>query len=160
MVGRQQVHLVPHSVKNISLQITADGPGRQPGSRNNTQESKHPESNRTWPAPRKAGCPNVNRGPAVKCATLMAADRPFQPAFRNLEQELARMKIVGIVLIVIGVISLAVGGISYTKREKVIDLGPIQATADRQKTIPLPPLLGGLALAGGVVLLIAGSKKR
>ena len=70
------------------------------------------------------------------------------------------MKIVGIVLIVIGVISLAVGGISYTKREKVIDLGPIQATADRQKTIPLPPLLGGLALAGGIVLLIAGSKKR
>ena len=70
------------------------------------------------------------------------------------------MKIVGIVLIVIGVISLAVGGISYTKREKVIDLGPIQATAERQKTIPLPPLLGGLALAGGVVLLIAGSKKR
>lgn len=70
------------------------------------------------------------------------------------------MRIIGIVLIVIGVISLAVGGISYTKREKVIDLGPIQATADRQKTIPLPPLLGGLALAGGVVLLIAGSKKR
>ena len=70
------------------------------------------------------------------------------------------MKIVGIVLIVIGVISLAVGGISYTKREKVIDLGPIQATAEREKTIPLPPLLGGLALAGGVVLLIAGSKKR
>jgi hypothetical protein len=70
------------------------------------------------------------------------------------------MRIIGIVLIVIGVISLAVGGISYTKREKVIDLGPIQATAERQKTIPLPPLLGGLALAGGVALLIAGAKKR
>jgi hypothetical protein len=70
------------------------------------------------------------------------------------------MRIVGIMLIVIGVISLAIGGISYTKREKVIDLGPIEATAERQKTIPLPPLLGGLALAGGVVLLIAGSKKR
>ena len=70
------------------------------------------------------------------------------------------MRIIGFVLIVIGVISLAIGGISYTKREKVIDLGPIQATAERQKTIPLPPLLGGLALAGGVVLLIAGSKKR
>jgi hypothetical protein len=69
------------------------------------------------------------------------------------------MRIVGIVLIVIGVISLAVGGISYTKREKVIDLGPIQATAERHKTIPLPPLLGGLALAGGIVLLIAGSRK-
>jgi uncharacterized membrane protein YidH (DUF202 family) len=70
------------------------------------------------------------------------------------------MRIIGIVLIVIGVVSLAYGGITYTKREKVIDLGPIQATADRQKTIPLPPLLGGLALAGGVVLLIAGAKKR
>ena len=70
------------------------------------------------------------------------------------------MRITGIVLIVIGVVSLAYGGITYTKREKVIDLGPIQATADRQKTIPLPPLLGGLALAGGVALLIAGAKKR
>ena len=70
------------------------------------------------------------------------------------------MRIVGFVLIAIGVISLAVGGITYTKREKVLDIGPIQATADRQKTIPLPPLLGGLALAGGIVLVIAGSKKR
>ena len=69
------------------------------------------------------------------------------------------MRIVGIVLIVIGVISLAIGGISYTRREKVIDLGPIEATAEREKTIPLPPLLGGLALAGGIVLLIAGSKR-
>jgi hypothetical protein len=70
------------------------------------------------------------------------------------------MRITGIILIVLGVISLALGGINYTKREKVIDLGPIQATAERHKTIPLPPLLGGLALAGGVVLLIAGSRKR
>jgi len=70
------------------------------------------------------------------------------------------MKIAGIALIVLGVISLALGGINYTKREKVLDIGPIQATAERQKTIPLPPLLGGLALAGGIVLLIAGSKKR
>jgi hypothetical protein len=70
------------------------------------------------------------------------------------------MRIAGFVLIVIGVISLALGGISYTKREKVIDLGPIQATAERQKTIPLPPLLGGLALVGGVALLIASAKKR
>ncbi len=69
------------------------------------------------------------------------------------------MKILGIVLIVVGVISLAIGGISYTKREKVLDIGPIQATADRQKTIPLPPLLGALALAGGIVLVITGSRK-
>ena len=70
------------------------------------------------------------------------------------------MRIVGIVLIVIGVISLAVGGINYTSREKVLDIGPLEATAEREKTIPLPPLLGGLALVGGVVLLIAGSRKR
>lgn len=70
------------------------------------------------------------------------------------------MRIVGIVLIVLGVISLALGGINYTKKEKVLDIGPIQATAERHKTIPLPPLLGGLALAGGVVLLVAGGRKR
>ena len=70
------------------------------------------------------------------------------------------MRILGYVLIALGVVSLAIGGITYTKREKVLDIGPIQATADRQKTIPLPPLLGGLALAGGIVLVIASSKKR
>jgi hypothetical protein len=70
------------------------------------------------------------------------------------------MRIVGIVLIVIGVLSLAVGGINYTSREKVLDIGPLEATTETEKSIPLPPLLGGLALAGGVVLLIAGSKKR
>ena len=70
------------------------------------------------------------------------------------------MKIVGILLIVIGVIALAYGGISYTKREKIVDIGPIEATAERRETIPLPPLLGGLALAGGVVLLIAGSRRK
>ncbi len=72
----------------------------------------------------------------------------------------ATMKIVGIVLIVIGIIGLAYGGITYTTREKVLDIGPIEATAERQKTIPLPPVLGGLALAGGVALLIVGSKRK
>ena len=70
------------------------------------------------------------------------------------------MRIVGIVLIVIGLVSLALGGISYTTKEKVVDIGPIEATAERHKTIPLPPLLGGLALTGGVVLLVVGAKKR
>ena len=69
------------------------------------------------------------------------------------------MKIVAIVLIVLGVISLAYGGISYTTREKVIDLGPIEATAERHKTIPLPPIIGGVALIAGIGLLVMGSKK-
>ena len=66
----------------------------------------------------------------------------------------------GVVLIVLGVVALAYGGISYTRREKVVDIGPIEATAERRETIPLPPLLGGLALAGGVVLLVYGAKSR
>ncbi len=70
------------------------------------------------------------------------------------------MKIMGIILIVLGVIALAYGGISYTKEEKVLDIGPIEATAKTRETIPLPPVLGGLALAGGVALMIAGSRKR
>jgi hypothetical protein len=69
------------------------------------------------------------------------------------------MKIVAIVLIVLGAISLAYGGITYTTREKVLDIGPIEATAERQKTMPLPPILGGVALAAGVGLLFLGSKK-
>lgn len=70
------------------------------------------------------------------------------------------MKIVGIILIVLGVIALAYGGISYTREEEILDVGPIEATAERRETIPLPPILGGLALAGGIVLLIAGSRRR
>ena len=67
--------------------------------------------------------------------------------------------LVGIALIVLGIVAFAYQGITYTSREKIIDIGPIQATADTQKTIPLPPLLGGLVLAGGIVLVIVGAKK-
>jgi hypothetical protein len=62
--------------------------------------------------------------------------------------------IIGIVFIVVGLVSLAYQGISYTSRVTVVDIGPIKATADKQKTIPLPPILGGIALAGGVALLL------
>jgi hypothetical protein len=67
--------------------------------------------------------------------------------------------IAGIVLIVAGVLALAYQGIRYTTRETVVDLGPIHATAEREKTIPLPPIIGIAAVAGGVALLIAGSRK-
>lgn len=67
--------------------------------------------------------------------------------------------LVGIILIAIGIIALAWGGITYTKREKVIDAGPLQVSADREKTIPLPPVLGGICLVGGIVLVIVGNKQ-
>jgi uncharacterized membrane protein len=67
--------------------------------------------------------------------------------------------LVGIALIVLGIVAFAYQGITYTSREKIIDIGPIQATADTQKTIPLSPLLGGLALVGGIVLVVVGAKQ-
>lgn len=69
------------------------------------------------------------------------------------------ISLVGILLVVLGALALAYQGITYTRREKVIDLGPIHATEDKQERIPLPPIIGGLALVGGIVLLVAGAKK-
>ncbi len=66
---------------------------------------------------------------------------------------------VGIMLIVIGVVALAYQGITYTTREKVLDVGPVEVRKDTQKTIPLPPILGGVALAGGLVLVLVGAKR-
>lgn len=65
---------------------------------------------------------------------------------------------VGILLIVLGVIAFSYQGITYTKREKVLDIGPIEATTEKKETIPLPPMLGALALIGGVALVFVGSK--
>jgi hypothetical protein len=67
--------------------------------------------------------------------------------------------ILGIILIVLGALALAYQGITYTDREKVVDVGPLEATAEREKTIPLPPVLGGALFAGGIVLLIVGSRR-
>lgn len=67
--------------------------------------------------------------------------------------------VVGLLLIVLGMAALAYQGINYTTRETVIDVGPLHATADRHRTLPLPPVLGGVAVAGGVVLLFAGVRK-
>ena len=61
----------------------------------------------------------------------------------------------GTILIVLGLVGLVWGGISYTTREKVVDIGPIHASRDKTHTIPLPPIAGALALIGGVVLLVA-----
>ena len=68
-------------------------------------------------------------------------------------------KTLGIVLIVLGLIGLAWGGLSYTTRETVVDIGPIHATRDKTHNIPLPPIAGAVALIGGIVLLVAGGKE-
>ena len=67
--------------------------------------------------------------------------------------------IVGIVLIAIGILALAYGGFTYTTRQKVIDAGPLQVSADREKTVPFPPILGGICLVGGIVLVLARNRK-
>lgn len=70
------------------------------------------------------------------------------------------VSIVGVVLIVFGVVALVYQGITYTKRETVLDIGPLHATADRQKTLPVPPLVGTVAVAGGALLLVVGMRKQ
>ena len=67
--------------------------------------------------------------------------------------------VIGLVLIIVGIASLLYQGFSYTKREKVLDIGPLQATATTKHTVPIPPLVGGLALAAGVALVIAGNRR-
>ena len=67
-------------------------------------------------------------------------------------------KTVGIILVVLGIVMLIWGGFTYTKKEKLIDAGPIQISADRQKTVNWPPYVGGVILVVGVVLLITAKK--
>jgi hypothetical protein len=67
--------------------------------------------------------------------------------------------LIGIALIALGLIALVYQGITYTTREKVVDLGPLKITAQKEKTIPLPPILGGLAPAGGIVLVVVAAHR-
>jgi hypothetical protein len=66
--------------------------------------------------------------------------------------------ILGITLIVLGLFALAYQGLTYTTQKKVADIGPIQATKEEHHTIPLPPILGALALVGGIVVVICGQR--
>ena len=70
------------------------------------------------------------------------------------------MVIAGIVLVILGALALAYQGIPYTHQKDVINVGPIHATTEVQDRVPLSPVLGGLALAGGIVLLIIGAKRK
>ena len=68
------------------------------------------------------------------------------------------MKTLGVILCVLGLIGLVWGGVTYTTREKIVDIGPIHASRDETRNIPLPPVAGAIALIGGIVLLVAGRK--
>lgn len=67
--------------------------------------------------------------------------------------------LVGVILIALGVIALAYEGITYTAKRTVVDVGPVEVQAEEQRRIPLPPLLGAVAIGGGLVLVLAGSKR-
>jgi uncharacterized membrane protein len=85
-----------------------------------------------------------------------------RPMPRKVAPKVKRMKPivwVGIVLIVLGALALAYQGFTYTHQEKVLDVGPIHATAEKHDRVSIPPVLGGLVLAGGIALLVFGAKK-
>ena len=71
-----------------------------------------------------------------------------------------RTTVLGFVLVALGVLALAYQGITYRSRETIVDIGPIHATAERDRTLPLPPILGIVAVVGGAALWITGSRKR
>jgi hypothetical protein len=67
---------------------------------------------------------------------------------------------VGLILIVLGVLGLVYGGITYTRDRKAVDLGPLEVNVEEKESIPIPPLVGGLAIAAGVVVLVLGGRRR
>jgi hypothetical protein len=69
------------------------------------------------------------------------------------------MKIIGVILIVLGIVALAYQGITYTTSEKVVDLGPLKVEATKERTIPLPPILGAAAVIGGILLVVVSARR-
>ena len=69
------------------------------------------------------------------------------------------MRILGIVLVVLGALALGYGGFTYVTRENVVDAGPVQVTADREKTVWIPPVVGGIAVVSGLILLAGGTRR-
>lgn len=88
----------------------------------------------------------------------MEGYRP-EPAANRKGNKLKTNALLGIIFIIIGISALAYQGITYTTREKVIDFGPIQVSADKTRTVPITPIVGGIALIGGIVLLVMENKK-
>jgi uncharacterized membrane protein YidH (DUF202 family) len=70
------------------------------------------------------------------------------------------MKTLGIVLVILGIAALAYQGIQYTSREKILDIGSLQVSANTKKNIPIPPIVGGISLVAGIALILVDRKKK
>lgn len=70
------------------------------------------------------------------------------------------MRILGIILIVAGILGLLYGGFSYTRRRDTVRLGPMSATVEQRESVPIPPILGGIAVVAGIALLLVGRRKQ
>jgi drug/metabolite transporter (DMT)-like permease len=86
--------------------------------------------------------------------------RAGDPLLEFREEVMKSITMFGILLAVLGILALAYQGFSFTRREKVFDVGPIHATRDDTTRVPLPPIVGGVALLGGAVLLVMGAKQK
>ena len=69
------------------------------------------------------------------------------------------MKAIGVVLVILGLVGLVYGGITWTKRDKVVDLGPVQITKEEHKSLPLPPIAGGVCVVAGLIMIVAGGRR-
>jgi hypothetical protein len=69
------------------------------------------------------------------------------------------VKVIAVLLIVLGLVALAYGGITMTTRDKIVDLGPVEVTQEEKHRLPLPPVVGGIAVAAGIIMLVAGARK-
>jgi hypothetical protein len=95
----------------------------------------------------------------VKYSHLVVSKRSSIKLKTERRSEMKTNTLIAIILIAVGIVAFAYQGITYTSKEKVVDLGPVQVTAEKTRTFPLPPIVGGIALVGGIVLLLMGSKK-
>ncbi len=95
-----------------------------------------------------SGLPATNSVQGSLCAAWSQGAKLMKPAV-----------LIGIVLIVLGALALAYQGLNYSHQEKVLDVGPLHATVEKHDRIPIPPILGGLALIGGIALLVGGNRK-
>ena len=87
------------------------------------------------------------------------AEAAFATGDREGKDGMKPMVIAGVVLIVLGLVALTYQGITYTTREKVVEVGPVQVTAEKEHAIWLPPVLGAVAVGTGGVLVIVGSRR-